>query len=303
MSINVVAVIGAMLTIATPLVWAAVGELVVERTGVLNLGIEGTMYLGAFTGFLVALITGSPWAGLVTAVVAGVVAGALMGLFTVTLGLNQHVSGLGLTLLLLAACEFTFRLLYEGERPRLEEKFDTLFPGSYPGHEIAGQHWLTYVAFLVLAPGAWWVLRSTGMGYRLHAVGENFEAADVAGISVSRTRYAALMIGGALMAIGGAFLTLAVLGNFTLDIINGRGWVAIALVIFAKWRVWPAVGGALIFAVTDALQLQLAITSAFSGVPRELMLALPYLAVIGALAIWGRSVHYPAMYLKAYRRG
>jgi simple sugar transport system permease protein len=288
-----------MLTIATPVVWAGIGEVIVEKTGVLNLGIEGTMYLGAFVGFLTGLRTGSPWLGLAAAIASGVVAGLLMGLFTVTLGLNQHVSGLGLTLLLIATCEFTFRLLYAGEVPTLPHKFNALLPAV----PVLDQHWLTYVAFLVLAPLAWWVLRSTGMGYRLHAVGESFEAADVAGISVTATRYAALMVGGALMAIGGAFLTLAVLGNFTLDIINGRGWVCIALVIFARWRIWPAVFGALIFAVTDALQLQLAITTAFASVPRELMLALPYLAVITALAVWGRKVHYPSSYLKAYRRG
>jgi len=298
-SINVLALIGAMLTIATPLVWAGVGEVIVERTGILNLGIEGTMYLGAFVGFLTALLSGSPWWGLGAAIVSGVFAGALLGLFTVTLGLNQHVSGLGLTLLLIASCEFTFRLLYAGERPTLDHRFHAYFPGV----EVVNQHWLTYVAFLVLAPLAWWILRSTGLGYRLHAVGENFEAADVAGISVTLTRYLALMVGGALMAIGGAFLTLAVLGSFTLDIINGRGWVCIALVIFAKWRVWPVVFGALIFAGTDALQLQLAITPTFSAVPRELMLALPYLAVIAALAVWGRTVRYPGSYLKAYRRG
>jgi simple sugar transport system permease protein len=299
MSINILALLSAMLTIATPLVWAGIGELIVEKTGILNLGIEGTMYLGAFIGFLVALRSGSPGLGLLAAIVGGVVAGLLMALLTVTLGLNQHVSGLGVTLLLIAVCEFTFRLLYTGARPTLEDKFQVVLPDV----PVLDQHWLTYVAFLVLAPAAWWVLRSTGMGYRLQAVGENFEAADVAGISVTATRYVALMVGGALMAIGGAFLTLAVLGNFTLDIINGRGWVCIALVIFAKWRVWPVVLGALIFAGTDALQLQLAITKTFSDIPRELMLALPYLAVIAALAIWGRKVHYPASYLKAYRRG
>jgi ABC-type uncharacterized transport system permease subunit len=298
-SINVLALIGAMLTIATPLLWAGIGEVIVERTGVLNLGIEGTMYLGAFVGLLTAVNTGSPWLGLLAAIGSGVLAGALMGLFAVTLGLNQHVSGLGLTLLLIASCDFTFRLLYAGERPNLDHKFRPFFPDI----EVLNQHWLTYAGFLVLAPTAWWVLRSTGLGYRLHAVGENFEAADVAGISVTATRYVALMVGGALMAIGGAFLTLAVLGSFTLDIISGRGWVCIALVIFARWRVWPIVFGALIFAGTDALQLQLAITSAFSDVPGELMLALPYLAVIAALAIWGRTVRYPGSYLKAYRRG
>ncbi len=299
MNINLLALLGAMLTIATPLVWAGVGEVIVEKTGILNLGIEGTMYLGAFVGLLAAILTGSPWVGLLVAIVSGIVAGALMGLFTVTLGLNHHVSGLGLTLMLIAVCDFTFRLLYAGERPTLDDKFGTLLPGV----PVLDQHWLTYVGFLVLAPTAWWVLRSTGLGYRLHAVGENFEAADVAGISVSATRYVALMVGGAMMAIGGAFLTLAVLGSFTLNIINGRGWVCIALVIFAKWRVWPAVFGALIFALTDALQLQLAITTAFSTIPRELMLALPYLAVITALAVWGRKVRYPGSYLKGYRRG
>jgi len=298
MSINVLAALAAMLTIATPLVWAGIGELIVEKTGVLNLGIEGTMYAGAFSGFLVALRTGSPWWGLLAAIVTGVAAGLLMAVLSVTLGLNQHVSGLGLTLLLIASCEFTFRMLYAGTRPKLDDKFTTWL-SDVP---VLEQHWLTYVAFLVLAPGTWWVLRSTGMGYRLHAVGENFEAAEVAGISVNATRYAALVVGGALMAIGGAFLTLAVLGSFTLNIINGRGWVCIALVIFAKWRVWPVVLGALIFAVTDALQLQLAITTAFGAIPREVMLALPYVAVITALAIWGRKVHYPGSYLKAYRR-
>jgi ABC-type uncharacterized transport system permease subunit len=298
MSINLLALISATLTIATPLVWASIGEVVIERTGVLDLGIEGTMYVGAFVGFLVAFRSGSPWLGLLAAVLAGVLTGALMGLLTVTWGLNQHVSGLGVTLLLIAACEFSFRVMFTGRRPALDDKFHVWFRGV----QVLDQHWLTYVGFLVLAPGAWWVLRSTGLGYRLHAVGESFEAADVAGISVSATRFAALMVGSALMAIGGAFLTLAVLGNFTLDIVSGRGWVCIALVIFARWRVWKVVLGALVFAATDALQLQLAITNTFASVPRELMLALPYLAVIVALAIAGRKVRYPSSYLKAYRR-
>lgn len=299
MSINVLALVGAMLTIATPLVWAGVGELLVEKTGVLNLGVEGTMYAGAFIGFVVALRTGSPWLGLVAAVMAGVMAGLMMGLLVVTLGLNHHVSGLGLTLLLIASCEFAFRLLYAGARPTLGGKFHAWFPGV----PVLNQHWLTYLAFLVLVPATWWVLSSTGMGYRLHAVGESFDAADVAGISVHATRYVALVVGGVLMAVGGAFLTLAVLGNYTIDIINGRGWVCIALVIFARWRVVPVVLGALVFAATDALQLQLAITTTFNDVPRELMLAMPYLAVMVALAVWGRKVRYPGSYLAAHRRG
>lgn len=292
------ALLTATLVAATPLLYAAIGEVITERAGVLNLGIEGTMYAGAFVGFLVAATSGSPWVGLVAAAGLGVLAGALVGLLVVTLGVNQHVAGIGTTLLLIGASEFTNRLLYGGGALVRIQKFDILFPGV----EVLGQYLLTYLGFLVVAPLAWWLLRRTGFGLRVRAVGENPEAADVAGISVARTRYAALLIGGALMAVGGAFLTLALLGTFTLNITSGRGWVAVALVIFARWRVWPAVLGALLFAGADALQLQLGITAAFAAVPRELLIAVPYLVVIAALAVSGRNVAYPGAYLTPYRR-
>lgn len=296
--IDVLALAGATLVVATPLLYAAIGEVLTERAGVLNLGIEGTMYAGAFGGFLVAARTGSPWAGLLAAVGIGLLAGALVGLLVVTLGVNQHVAGIGTTLLLIGASEFTNRLLYGGGALVQIEKFALLLPDV----PVLGQYALTWLGLLVVAPAVWWVLRHTGFGMRVRAVGENPEAADAAGISVGRTRFAAIMAGAALMAVGGAFLTLAVVGTFTLNITNGRGWVAIALVIFARWRVWPAVLGALLFAFADALQLQLVITSAFAGVPRELMLALPYLVVIAVLAAAGRGVVYPGAYLKPYRR-
>lgn len=292
------AVLAAMFTIATPLVWAALGAVVNERAGVLNLGIEGTMYAGAFVGFLTAATTGNVWAALLAAMVAGALAGALMGLLTVTLGVNQHVAGIGTTLLLIAASEFTNRLLFSDGTQTVTEKFDRLFPGT----GVFAQYPMTYAAFLLLAPALWWVLRSSGFGLRLRAVGENPEAADIAGIPVAGTRYAALMIGGTLMAIGGAFLTLSLLGSFTLDIVSGRGWIAIALVIFGRWKVWPVVAGALLFGLADALQLQLTITPLFSEVPNELLIAFPYLVVIAALVIWGRGVRYPGAYLTAYRR-
>ncbi|MCS5721640.1 ABC transporter permease [Herbiconiux sp. CPCC 203407] len=298
MDFPLLAVLAATLTIATPLVWAALGALINERAGILNLGIEGTMYAGAFVGFLTAVTTGNPYLGLGTAVVAGLAAGALMGLLTVTLGVNQHVAGIGTTLLLVAACDFTNRLLFATGTQQAAASFERWFPGL----GVLAQYPMTFVAFLVLAPVLWWVLRSTGFGLRLHAVGENPEAADAAGIPVARTRYAALMLGSALMAVGGSFLTLSLLGSFTLDIVSGRGWICIALVIFGRWKVWPVVAGALLFGFTDALQLQLAITPMFSGVPNELLIAFPYLVVIAALAVWGRKVRYPGAYLTPYRR-
>ncbi|HEV7956988.1 MAG: transporter permease [Microbacteriaceae bacterium] len=296
MDFPILAVLAATFTIATPLVWAGLGAVINERAGILNLGIEGIMYAGAFVGFLTAASTGSLALGLTAAIVAGLAAGALMGLLTVTLGVNQHVAGIGTTLLLIAASEFTNRLLFSSGSQTITVKFDRILSGFF------AQYPMTYVAFLLLAPALWWLLRSSGFGLRLRAVGENPEAADAAGIPVARTRYAALMLGSALMAVGGAFLTLSLLGSFTLDIVGGRGWICIALVIFGRWRVWPVVAGALLFGFTDALQLQLAITPFFSAVPNELMIAFPYLVVIAALAIWGRGVRYPGAYLTPYRR-
>ncbi len=298
MDFPLVAVLAATLTIATPLVFGALGALLGERAGVLNLGIEGTMYVGAFVGFLVAARTGSLTLALLAAVVAGALAGALMALLTVTLGVNQHVAGIGTTLLLVAASDFANRQMFGGGERTVTAKFGRLFADG----GLLAQYPMTYVAFLVLTPAVWWVLRSTGAGLRLTAVGENPEAADAAGISVPATRWAALVTGGALMALGGSFLTLSVLGTFTLDIVSGRGWISIALVIFARWKVWPVVAGALLFGLFDALQLQLAITPAFGSVPNELLIALPYLVVIAALAVRGRGVRYPGAYLTPYRR-
>jgi simple sugar transport system permease protein len=289
---------------ATPLVYGTVGETYSERAGVLNLGIEGTMYAGAFFGFAVAFATGDAWLGLGGAIVVGLLAGALMALLTVRLGANQHVSGLGLTIALIGISEFANRIIFTGTTLARIEPMPLWDPLAGLGDigEVANQYGLTYLAFLVVVPAAWWILGRTPLGLAIRAVGENPEAADVAGIDVSRIRTIALMIGGALMAVGGAFITLAMLGSFTLDIIAGRGWVCIALVIFGRWRIFRGVLGALVFAALFSLGLRLRITPGFEAVPNEVMLALPYLVVIGALALSGRNVPYPGAYLKAYRR-
>ena len=296
--------LGATFRNATPLVYGTTGETIVERAGILDLGIEGTMYVGAFAGFAVAFWSGEPLIGLLAAILVGIAAGAVMGFLTVTLGANQHVSGLGLTIALIGLSEFANRLLLSGADTKRITPMGQWNPLGGLGDigVVAQQYGLTYVGFLLVAPAVWWLLGRTPFGLSVRAVGENPEAADAAGINVARTRYLALMIGSALMAVGGAFITLAVLGSFTLDIIAGRGWVCLALVIFGRWRVWRGVLGALIFALVYSLGLRLQIMEGFSGVPPEVMLALPYLAVIAALAISGRNVAYPGAYLKPYRR-
>ena len=293
-------VVAATFRNATPLVYGTVGETYCERAGILNLGIEGTMYSGAFFGFLAAQTSGSLLVGLVAAIGVGLGAGALMAVLTVTFGTNQHVAGLGTTLFLIGAADFVNRLQYRGSQEQATIKpFGTV---HVFGVDILSQYVLTYVAFLVVVPLAWWVLMRTTLGLNIRAVGENPEAADAAGVSVARTRYAALLIGGALMGVGGAFFTLAALGSFTLNIIAGRGWVCVALVIFGRWRIGRAVVGALLFAAVYALQLRLRLLPSWSGVPFELLLALPYVVVIAALAVSGRNVAYPGAYLRPYRR-
>ena len=296
--------LAATLRNATPLVYGTVGETYAERGGVLNLGIEGTMYAGAFVGFAAAFVTGSPLLGLVAAIAAGLLSGAVMGLLTVTFGANQHVSGIGLTIGLIGASEFANRLIFRGgELQRIDPMpLVNPLPDLGPASAIFSQYGLTWVAFVLVVPLAWWVLQRSSFGLEIRAVGENPEAADAAGVSVPRTRYLALMIGGALMAVGGAFFTLALLGSFTLDIIAGRGWVCIALVIFGRWRIGRGVVGALLFSLIYSLQFRLRILPGFGDLPFELLLALPYLVVIGALALSGRNVAYPGAYLKPYRR-
>ena len=296
--------LAATLRNATPLVYGTVGETYSERSGVLNLGIEGTMYAGAFAGFAAAWATGSPLLGLLAAIMVGTLAGAVMALVTVTFGANQHVSGIGLTIGLIGLSEFANRLVFQGGELQRIEPMPTINPLAGLGNlgPIFDQYGLTWIAFLVVVPAAWWVLQRSSFGLDLRAVGENPEAAEAAGVSVARTRYLALMIGGALMAIGGAFFTLALLGSFTLDIIAGRGWVCVALVIFGRWRIGRGVIGALLFSLIFSLQFRLRILPEFAALPFEVLLALPYLVIIGALALSGRNVAYPGAYLKPYRR-
>jgi ABC-type uncharacterized transport system permease subunit len=297
-----VGLIAATLRVATPLIFGTLGELMAERAGVLNLGIEGTMFLGAFVGFAAASISDSVWVGLLGAILAGALAGLLMALLTVTLGLNQHVSGLGLTLLLTGLSLFLFRIVFG--QPSIQptiQGFDTLKPfGDTPIiGPITDQYLLTYIAILLI-PLFWWLIYRTSFGLKVRAAGENPEAADAAGVNVFTTRYIALGVAGALMAVGGAFLSIAQLGSFTFGIVNGRGWVCIALIIFANWQPVKVLWGALLFGGVSALQLRLQSTGL--KLPYELFLALPYLVTILALTLAGRNVSGPAAVLKPYRR-
>jgi simple sugar transport system permease protein len=296
-----VGLLAATLRIATPILLAGLGEVFAERAGVLNLGIEGIMLMGALVGFIAAYLSGSLWLGLLAAMGCGLLAGLLMGGLAVTLGLNQHVSGLGVTLLTSGLALFFFRVLFKGTAnpPQIEPFAPVALPGLGPLAPILEQYWLTYLAF-ALVPVAAWVLYRTTFGLWVRSVGENPEAADTAGVNVAAVRYTALAISGVLMGLGGAFLSLAQLGTATFGIVAGRGWVAIAIVIFGNWQPAKVMLGALLFGGVEALQLRLRAVGL--AVPYQLLLALPYLATIVALALAGRDASYPAALLKPYKR-
>lgn len=297
-----IGLIAATFRVSTPLIFGTLGELLAERSGVVNLGIEGTMFFGAFVGFTAASLTGSLWIGILAALLAGALSGLLMAFLTVRLGVNQHVSGLGITLLWTGFSMFSFGLVFGNPTTQpTVEPFQPLTPlHSVPVlGQILEQQWLTYVA-LLLIPIIWWVINRTSFGLNIRAAGENPEAADAAGLNVYRIRTQALVIGGALMGVAGAFLSLAQLGSFTYGIVAGRGWVCIALIIFANWETVRVLWGSLLYGSVSALQLRLQTLGL--DLPYELFLALPYLVTILALVVAGRNVSAPACLLKPYRR-
>ena len=296
----------AMLRIATPLLFATIGELFAERSGVLNLGIEGIMLLSAMTGFSAAYFTGSLWLGIAAAMLTGALCGALMGLLTVTFGLSQHVSGLGLTLLCSGLAFFFYRVIFgQPSSPPNIEAFKTveipvLSAIPFVGPVVFNQYALVYMA-LLLIPLAAFVLYKTPWGLHLRTVGESPHAADSAGVNVAAVRYQALILSGTLMAIGGAFLSMAQFNAFTFGVISGRGWVCIALVVFGQWSPWKSAGAAFLFAFIDALQLRLQ-ASAVIDVPYQIFLMMPFVLTIVAMALVSRNVRVPAALLVPFRK-
>jgi simple sugar transport system permease protein len=294
----------AVLRMATPLILGTLGVLLCERAGVLNLGIEGIMVAGAFIGWL-AVYQGAPlWLGVAAAAAAGAALGLLHGLLTVTLSLSQHVSGLGITLLATSLSSYAYRVSFpKVDKPPTVTPFAPMEWLQVP--VLSAQTPLTLLA-LGLVPLTAWVLYRTPLGLAVRMVGENPAAAEGQGLSVAGLRIGAIAAGSALMGVAGAFLTLAAFNAFFFDMVNGRGWVCVALVVFASWRPGKALLGALLFAFFDALQLRL--QQAGGGVlgvelPYQVYLMLPYAMAIVALVVMARRAAYPQALMKPYRKG
>lgn len=296
----------AVVRISTPLILASLGELITERSGVLNLGIEGIMLLGAMVGFTTAYFTGSLWLGVAAAIVTGAICGLVMSLLAVVLGVSQHVSGIGMTLLATGLAFYFYRLIFG--QPSVPPNVVPFRPIPIPilseipflGPVFFWQNIITYVAFLAV-PVVAFALYRTSWGLNLRTVGENPRAADAAGISVWGVRTQALVIGGVMMGVAGAYLTIAQFNAFTFGVISGRGWVSIALVVFGLWNPWRCAAGAILFAALEALQLRLQATNILH-VPYPVLLMMPFVLTIVAMAIVSRGARAPAALLIPFRK-
>jgi simple sugar transport system permease protein len=297
----------AVVRIASPLILATMGELICERAGVLNLGIEGIMTVGAFSGWVTVYAGGDLWTGVGVAAAAGMAFGLLHALMTVPLGLSQHVTGIGITLLATSLTYYTYRLvLPELSSPPKIVPFQPLpIPAlseiPLVGPALFNQTPLTYLAFVSVAVVAW-VLYRTPLGLAVRGAGENPAAVEAQGIGVTGIRIGAVIVGSGMMAIGGAFLTMSAFNSFFFEMIAGRGWICIALVVFGSWRPGKALLGAILFAAFDAYQVRL---QQLSGgvVPYQIFLMMPYALSVLALIVMARRATYPKALMVPYQKG
>jgi ABC-type uncharacterized transport system permease subunit len=303
----IVSLLAGMIRIATPILYGALGELVAERAGVLNLSIEGTMLMGAFSGFLVAYHSGSLGLGLLAAVAAGGMMGLLMAFLASTLKLDQTVSGLALNLLSSGLTFYLFRLAFKNVASENLPSVSTfgvvriplLSQIPYLGEVLFSQHLLTYIA-LLMVPLISFFLYRTKPGLELRSIGDNPRAIDMRGRNVTARQYLAVIFGGMMSGLGGSFLTLASAGLFVPEISGGRGWIALAIVIFGAWRPSRILLGALFFGLIDAIQLSLQAVGV--DLPYQLLLALPYVLTVLALIVNRGSSRAPLALGKPYYR-
>jgi len=297
----------AALRIATPLIFGVLGALICERSGVLNLGIEGIFVAGAMAGWLAVYLGAGLWGGVLIAALAGAMFGLLHAFLTVILGLSQHVSGIGITLLATSASYFTYRtaLPNVSTPPRIAPFQPMNIPGlsdlPFIGPALFSQTAFTWLALILVVLVAV-VLYRTPLGLAIRAVGDNPASVEAQGLSVIGLRIGAVVVGSALMALGGAFLTMSAFDAFFFGMVNGRGWICIALVVFASWQPGKALLGALLFGAFDAFQVRLQ-AEIGQVVPSQVFLMLPYLLSILALVLVARKADYPRALLQPWTKG
>lgn len=292
------------LRLSTPLLFAALGEKIAEQAGVLNLGVEGMMIMGAFAGFMGAVITGNIAIGFLFGIASGAVMAALMGFLNLTLRTNQLVAGLAIWLLGLGLTAFLYRLIFGiGVSPYVKPLGPMTIPGlteiPFVGPVLFNHDPIVYIGW-AMVPILYILLFKTKLGLKIRTVGENPRQADTQGVSVVRIRYLAVMIGGAMAGMGGAYLVLVMSGEFVEGMTNARGWIALALVIFGRWHPIGIFGACVLFGMVDALQFSF--QAAGVKAPHQLMLMLPYIMAIAVMAFTYKRTLQPAAIGVPYSR-
>jgi simple sugar transport system permease protein len=299
----IVGIITSGIRLATPYLFAALGEMFAQRSGVVNLGVEGIMLMGAFSGYYAVLQTGNPWLGLLVAVIVGGLMGLLMAVISVTMQAEQGISGIGLSLFGLGLSSLLMKVLVG--TPTGITGFQRLEIPGLSDIPVVGELFfnytvLTYAAFL-LVPITWYVLTRTTLGLKIRAVGQNPEAADSLGVSVNGVRYTTVILGGCLAGVAGASLSISILNIFQENMTNGMGYIAVALVYFGSWRPLGILGGALLFSLVNALQLWIQVLEL--PISPDFAVMLPYVLTIVVLALTARQIRQPAALTKPYERG
>ncbi len=291
--------------LATPYLFAAIGEAFAQNSGVYNLGVDGIMLMGAYSGFYVGMKTGNLLLGLLTAAVVGGLMGLMMAFISVTLKAEQGISGIGLQLFGLGLSSLLFKVTL-GTVVSINgfQALDLPFLANWGIvgqflNAIFNQNVLVYGAFL-LVPIAAFVLNKTTFGLKVRAAGQNPQAADTLGVNISQIRYITVTFGGIMAGIAGASLSLALINLFQENMTNGMGFIAVALVYFGGWRPWGILGGALLFSFVNALQLWIQVKGI--NLPSDIAVMLPYILTILALA-FARRVQQPAALSKPFQRG
>ena len=297
-----VGILASGVRLATPYLYAAIGETFGQRSGVLNLGVEGQMLLGAFGAFYVVLNTGNLWLGVLTAAIIGAAMGLAMAYVTINLNAEQGISGIGFYLFGLGMSDLLFQKMV-GTVETVKGFPPIYIPGlsDIPviGKIFFSQNIMVYGAYL-LVPIALFILNRTTLGLKIRSVGENPDAADSLGVSVARTRYFTVTLGGILSAIAGASLSIALLDVFQQNMTSGMGFIAVALVYFGAWRPLGVLGGALLFSMVMALQFWIQVKG--FNIPSDIAVMMPYILTILVLAATASKVRGPSALTKPFER-
>ena len=297
---SIALILASSLRLATPLMFAGLGEYMAEKAGTINISVDGMMLAGAFSAILGATVTGSPVLGLVFGILAGVIIGFIHANFSYRLSVNTYVIGLTLNLMVLGLTSFLLDTLDLGTAQIDKFAIPGLADLPLVGQALFNQRWPAYLLW-VLVPIVWFVMFRTRWGLDMRAIGENPSAVDATGIDVLKRQRQGVLLAGAFSGLGGAYLSVAEVGLFNQNMTAARGYVVIAAVIFGGWTIKGTIAGCLLFGAADAMRL--ALPALGVTLNAQLLIASPYILALVAMVVFARRSRAPASYGRPFVRG